>query len=145
MAYWVLWPIYTHSHRVFLITESVLKCNNLSNLLGCVSRNSPCLIGFPCDIDLGFWRFVAAVVGWCFLASPKLHGKFQWEYRNLPKSHKISRDLCYVRLRCWVFCHPSCRIFGEVFCSCLGATQCKIISSYNSGHVSSQRCRYTDT
>lgn len=36
----------------------------------------------PCDFDLGFGRFVAAVVGGCFLASPKLHGKFQWEYKE---------------------------------------------------------------
>ena len=102
----------------------------------------------PWDIDLGFFsRFVAAVVGGCFLASPKNSSmaSSNGSIRNLPKSHKISRDLCYVRLRGWMFCHPSCRIFGEVSCSCLGATQCKIIWSYNSGHVSNQRCRYTDT
>lgn len=63
MAYWVLWPIYTHSHRVFLITESVLKCNNLSNLLGCVSRNSPCLIGFHATLTLDFGDSLQLLLG----------------------------------------------------------------------------------
>ena len=128
MAYWGLWPIYTHSHRVFLITESDPQMQQpIQPTRMCISQLTlPYRV--PCDIDLGFWRFVAAVVGGCFLASPKNSSMAS----SNPKSHKISRDLCYVRLRGWMFCHPSCRIFGEVFCSCLE-------------HVSNQRCKYTDT
>ena len=54
---------YPHSHRVFLITESVLKCNNLSNLLGCVSRNSPCLIGFHATLTSDFGDSLQLLLG----------------------------------------------------------------------------------